>query len=253
MNVNDKKEGRMDLFPQERRFEDLPEEILEIIRLQQSPRFLDALALAALKPELTLELFTRYEYVFADTCARWIGTDNGEKQSNGVIGAFARILPLAPHLSTFLEKYLENTIPSPGRQERERRIQCLCDEYHGPNKLNGLELQRILLATFRLLSFDKHTFSRSISGAKIQSYLQHEDVGVRYLAVRIFCQLCIASESKLEAMVGEHVGKSEAVMGDFDGKPVDFGFLSLFEQKRLKYAANSLRQKSKSERQTSNV
>ncbi|KAL5322228.1 hypothetical protein ACEPPN_010200 [Leptodophora sp. 'Broadleaf-Isolate-01'] len=221
--------------------EELPEEILEIIHLQNSPRFLDALAVAALKPELTLQLLTRYEDIFVDTSARWIGGQSGGEQNIGVIGAFARILPLAPHLSTFLGKYMENT-SGPGHERQDARIQCLWDMGNG---LNVLELQRILLATLRLLNFNSNAFSRTISGSNIQHYLKHADRGVRYLAVRIFCQLCSASETKLEAMVEEHVGKSEAVMGDLDGQLVDYGFLSLFEDKRLKDAAESFGRESK--------
>jgi midasin len=37
-------------------------------------------------------------------------------------------------------------------------------------------------------------------------------------------------------MIETHVGKEEAVMGDYDGKLVDYGFLSLFEEERLKGA-----------------
>ncbi|KAH7416677.1 P-loop containing nucleoside triphosphate hydrolase protein, partial [Cadophora sp. MPI-SDFR-AT-0126] len=45
-------------------------------------------------------------------------------------------------------------------------------------------------------------------------------------------------------MIEEHLGKSEAVMGDFDGKMVDYGFLTLFEEKRLRDAAKILHQNS---------
>ncbi|KAL2064559.1 hypothetical protein VTL71DRAFT_3696 [Oculimacula yallundae] len=236
MDIHELKGDQIEGMEKEEKLEELPEEILEIIRLQNSPRFLDALAVAALKPELTLQLFTRYEDIFADTSARWIGGDSEGIQNVGVIGAFARILPLAPHLSTFLEKYLENTT-KPGHERQESRIHCLWEEDGG---LDVLELQRILLATLRLLNFNSAAFSRTISASNIQHHLKHADTCVRYLAVRIFCQLCSASETKLENMIEEHVGISEAVLGDFDGKSVDYGFLTLFEEKRLKDAAKTL-------------
>jgi midasin len=209
---------------------ELPEEIREIIRLQRSPQFLDVLAIAALKPKFTLLLFLRFEGFFADTCARWIGGSTEGGQNNGVIEGFARILPLAPHLSTLLEKYLENTSPT----HQSPRIHTLWAGEGTYDELGILELQRMLLATFRLLNCDRHTFSKMISGSKIQSYFQHPDRTVRYLGVRIFCQLLSASDFKLEAMIEEHVGKSEAIMGDFDGELVDYGFLSLFEERRLR-------------------
>ncbi|CZT51110.1 related to midasin (AAA ATPase) [Rhynchosporium secalis] len=236
MSSDERNDDNMEGIATAEKLDELPEEILEIIRLQNSPRFLDALAVAALKPELTLQLFTRYEDIFADTSARWIGRGTEGKQDVRVIGAFARILQLAPHLSTFLEKYLEKT-SNTGHERRDARIQCLWQERGS----SVLELQRILLATLRLLNFNGAAFSRTISAANIQQYLKHEDRGVRYLAILILCQLCFASETKVEAMIEEHVGKSEAVLGDFDGKTVDFGFLTLFEEKRLRDAANILR------------
>jgi len=72
MNLDPPNDGQLASRGKERRMEELPEEILEIIRIQRTPRFLDSLAAAALKPEFTLELFARFEDVFADTCARWI-------------------------------------------------------------------------------------------------------------------------------------------------------------------------------------
>ncbi|CZR69956.1 related to midasin (AAA ATPase) [Phialocephala subalpina] len=203
--------------------QDLPEEILEIIKLQTSPHFLDSLAITALKPELTLGLFTRYEPVFADTCARWVGTrEEGGEQKNEVIEAFARIVPFAPWLGTFLEKYFQNS-SKPGH-----------DRW---TNLDTPQLQRILLATWRFLKVDRRI--SILDSAKVQGFLGHEDRGVRYLAVRVFCQLCSAADAKLEAMIEEHVGMSEAVPGDYDGVQVDYGFLTLFEQRRFKEVAKS--------------
>jgi midasin len=210
---------------------DIPNEILEIIRLQTSPQFLDTLSLEALKPALTLKLFTRYDIVFADTCARWISSST--TQNNAIIEAFARILTLAPHLSVYLETYLRITSSTPTKP----RIQDLWKDIDGPHlESTVVELQRILLAGFRLLNFDKESFSLTISGLKIQTLFQHEDRAIRYLAIRIFCQLRSASDFKLEQMIEEYVGKEIAVMGNFDGMLQDYGFISLFEQKRLKDA-----------------
>lgn len=228
MDIDDPEYGQNAVLQDSSLLKNVPEEILEIIRLQNSPRFLEALSLAALKPALTLELFARFNSVFADTCSRWIsksGDQNGE-----VVEAFARILPLAPHLSTYLEKYLRIT----SSDSATPSIQNLSKNSNGStNGLSVLELQRILLAAFRLLNFDKSTYSRSISGTKIQTLLQHPDKPVRYLTVRIFCQLQSASEFKLEQMIDTHVGKEEAILGDYDGELLDYGFLTLFEEKRL--------------------
>ncbi|EPE31743.1 P-loop containing nucleoside triphosphate hydrolase [Glarea lozoyensis ATCC 20868] len=213
-------------------FADLPEEIIELLRHQQTPQFLDSLSLTALEPKLTLRLYAIFECIFTDTCARWTSLGEGRTQSNSVIEALARIVPLAPHLSVYLEKYLATTSQTIAHTSHQPFIQDLYITNPHSNPLAVLELQRILLAAFRLLRFDKYTFSSVISGVHIQSLLHHEDKAVRYLTVRIFCQLLLASDSKLEAMIQEYVG-SDAVFGDFDGEQVDYGFLSLLEERRL--------------------
>lgn len=236
MEVEYETNGRNVVLQEQSALRDMPEEILEIVQMQRDPRFLDDLSRKALNPELTTKLFTRYEMIFADTTARWIGGSIEGRQRNEIIEAFGRIVALAPHLSTYLEKYLEYTTPSSQGGERKSRIHRLWKDLNVASELPTLELQRTLLAAFRLLNFDKHTFSKTISGARIQELFQHADSGVRYLAVRIFCQLFSASDFKLEAMIEEYVGKTDAVMGDFDGQMVDYGFLSLLEAKRLKDA-----------------
>lgn len=219
----------------------LPEEIIEIVHLQQAPHFLETLAISALKPKQTLNLFTLFNSLIADSAARWISKLHRGIQKNEVIEAFARILCLAPHLTTFLDKYLSGTTISV-ENIISRSIICLKD---GPsvldNEISDLELQRILLATWRLLDFDRHAYSGTISGTVIQSLLEHKNIAVRYLAVRVFCQLQFASDDKLELMIAKHIGHGTAVMGDFDGESVDYGFLSLFEEKRLKLAVAGLR------------
>ena len=209
--------------------EDLPEEILEIVRLKTTPPFLDSLAQEALNPSSTLKLFTIFPNLFADTCSRWISGEQGEKQRHLVIGAFARLLPLAPHLSIYLEKYLQISTSSTPKFPLQTNI----SQNAGKSALN---LQRLLLAVFRLLNFNKLVYAPTISSLATQDLLQHRDRTIRYLVVRIICILQSASDLKLEAMIQRHIGTAEAIMGDYDGRLVDYGFLSLFEEKRLREA-----------------
>jgi midasin len=232
MAVNGTNHGQNDIAPALGRLADLPEEILEIQRLHNSPQFLDSLALTALHPNYTLRLYTIFEHIFADTCARWSHVTQDLKQNNSKLEAFARILPLAPHLSTYLEKYLATTSQHVATDSHQSRIHDLYTTNVPDRTLDSLGLQRVLLAAFRLLRFDLYTYSSAISGVNIQRFLHHDDKAVRYLAVRIFCQLLLASDSKVEAMIHEHVGLG-AVFGDFDGEVVDYGFLTLLEERRL--------------------
>lgn len=234
------------------RKDEFSDEIIEIIRLKQSPSFLETLATAALQPKLTLKLFLRFEAVFPDSCARWVSVSQGAGQSLPVIEAFARILPLAPHLSTYLETYLSRTDQfTPENGLRYPTIHCLNKHFRiSTEELSLLELQQILLAALRLLRFNKHAFSRAISRSRIQKLFKHEDRGVRYLAVRIFCMLQMASEYRTEEMILRYVGNDAAIMGDLDGEPFDYGFLSLSEQKRVKESLRLRRKLRKSEAET---
>jgi midasin len=213
--------------------ESLPPEILEIIRLENSSSFLDAVAAASLVPILTLRFFARFEAVFADTCARWISDSGYESQS--VIEAFARILRFAPHLSVYLEKYLEQA-PRPSQSHGQTRQELTLQYLSGDSRddmfdLSELQLQRLLLAALRLLVFDKRTYTQAVSLSKIQSLLKHSSRSVRYLAAKILCHLLSASDAKLEEMINVHVGREDAVMGDFDGVLIDYGFLGLYEER----------------------
>ena len=193
----------------------LPPEILEIIG-GPTPNLLDIISEAALRrPELTDRLYAHFDYVFPDVCARW--TLNFGHETANAIASFARVLPFAPYLSSSLEKYLKDHTFQWG-------LVASAPPVH---------LQRFLLAAWRLNSFDLATYGTLTSPLAMQSLFQHGSRAVRYLAIRIFCQLLRASDFKMEALIREHVGMDEAILGDFDGRDVDYMFLSLAEHGRL--------------------
>ncbi|OTA01223.1 hypothetical protein A9Z42_0015340 [Trichoderma parareesei] len=210
----------------------LPAELLEIIKHQPSTKLFDAVAEAALTPTLTERIFAHFEDVFSDICARWIlNAGNGSRRLL-VASAIARILPFAPYLSTFLR--------CPGEAGEQDAVQ-------GPSlhlvlpALDGVSLGldadallQALLTYWRLFSFDLRTFSSLISPDYLQSLFAHESRAVRYLAIRIFCQLFHASDHKLESLIELHVGSANAITAEFDGALVDYGFLSLHEHMRAK-------------------
>ena len=214
--------------------EELPAEILDLIRQgEESEVFLDAIATAAAMPRLTTRFFARFENVFADTCSRWIDGKQGKEQDISVVQAFAQILPFAPHLDVYLRKYL--TFEGESQATNSYVLRYLSDDSTSDIlELTELGLQPILLAAYRLLNFDKSLYREIISSTKIQGLLQHGSKAVRYLAVRILAQLLSASDAKLEEMIKAHVGKKDSILGDYDGTLIDYGFLSLYEGKRLK-------------------
>lgn len=207
----------------------LPPELLHVIRDQNPTNLLDAISQAALIPRLTGRIFTHFEPVFADVCARWMLHTPHGRFNDDIIASFARVLPFAPQLSVFLEDYLK-TLVAPGHS-----LSPLTAHRHldvSSSVLSEDAILRRLLAVWRLLNFDRTTYSSLVLPAEIQDLFSHSCAPVRYLAIRIFCLLLSASDFKLEALIRHHIPEGDSLIGDFDGKPIDYAFLSLLEHAR---------------------
>ncbi|KAI2471676.1 midasin, partial [Annulohypoxylon bovei var. microspora] len=221
---------RTQLLTEKKLLDELPSDLLEIIRGQTPGYFLDAIAAAALIPQFTGLIFVHFESVFADICARWLLKPRLAGQEDQIIASFARILPFAPHLSVFLEQYISETslIRGPGSQPFQI------------NSLNSLETQQSseadlllnLLAFWRLLNFDRRTFGQLVLPSKIQALFKHDHAPIRYLAIRVFCCQLNASDYKLEELIRKYIQERESLIGNFDGISIDYTFLSLLERQR---------------------
>lgn len=209
----------------------LPPELLQIVRDQAPANLLDAIAQAALIPRLTGRIYAHFEPVFADVCARWVLNSPHGSYNDSITSAFARILPFAPHVSVFLDGYLKNATTLPGSWEQlASQLELFGASSSGTTSDDTL-LQR-LLAVWRLLNFDRKAYASLMLPSRAQDLFSHPYGPVRYLAIRIFCLLLNASDSKLEALVQHHIPREEVLTGVFDGKPIDFVFLSLLERTR---------------------
>ncbi|KAK7417901.1 AAA ATPase midasin [Neonectria magnoliae] len=209
----------------------LPAELLAIIKDQTSTKLLEAVSQAALSPPLTERIFVHFEQVFPDLCARWILNPGNEQHQIRIYSALARLLPFAPYLSIFFETDSQGQTSS-ANSPSLRLPPPKLDQNSSPKTEDAL-LQSLLVA-WRLISFDSRSFSILTSPALLQALFHHESRAVRYLAIRVFTQLLHGSDRKLESLIQEHVGKDEAIMGDFDGRSIDYGFLSLHEHARVK-------------------
>ncbi|RCI15357.1 hypothetical protein L249_6503 [Ophiocordyceps polyrhachis-furcata BCC 54312] len=206
----------------------LPPDLLDIIRHHSSTSLVDAVAETALSPSLTDRIFAHFEGVFPDICARWILNASSDKQKLIVAAAFARILPFAPCLAEFIR------CPHHSSQDRPSslHLDLISVDEDFPWNLDSDELLLALITQWRLLSFDLRLFRPAVSPLFIQSLFRRGSLAVRYVAIRIYCQLLRASDKKLETLILEHCGRERAIIADFDGAPVDFGFLSLHEYRR---------------------
>ncbi|KAM3464140.1 hypothetical protein NHJ6243_002673 [Beauveria neobassiana] len=204
----------------------LPADLLVAIQSQPSTSLLDVVAQAALIPTLTDRVYVHFENVFPDICARWALDAKSDLQRIYAVSAAARLLPFSPDLATFLRS-------QPARESfTPLRLQPLqLDDIS--SILDESDLIKCLLSTWRLLSFDLRAFSSIVSAALMQHLFAHDSRAVRYLAIRIFCQLLYASDKKLENLIQTHIG-DEAITAEFDGVQIDYGFLSLHEHERVK-------------------
>ncbi|ATY64261.1 midasin, putative [Cordyceps militaris] len=213
----------------------LPADVLALIQSQSSTSLLDAIAQAALIPTLTDRIYVHFENVFPDICARWALRAKSDLQRIYAVSAAARLLPLSPDLATFLWTQRERPSRSSPRHLQPLQLDDIS------LSLGESDLIKCLLATWRLLSFDLRAFSSIVSAALMQHLFAHDSRAVRYLAIRIFCQLLYASDKKLENLVQTHLGE-EPIMADFDGIQIDYGFLSLHEHERVRKTLSLRRQ-----------
>ncbi|KAL1883672.1 AAA ATPase midasin [Paecilomyces lecythidis] len=208
-------------------FQQLPNELAQLIRTASGSQLLDALALGALEPSCTEGVFALYEPIFVDLAARWLSTDT-QSDYTRILSAFSRILPFAPYLRIFASQYIGH-------------LPALAVAKESSLEVDVATLRSFLLAIFRLLSFDPEAFSNAVSPLQLQSLFQHGDRSIRYLAVRCFCIYIHAADMATERMISAHVG-DEPVEGMWEGSVVDYRFLSLWEERRWQTLEKGLQQ-----------
>ncbi|KKY15461.1 putative von willebrand factor type a [Diplodia seriata] len=200
--------------------EGVSEELRSLLRPSSNRDFLADLAREALNPRHTDYLFALFEPLFVEIRALWATS----YPPADIIPAYARILQLAPYLSDIAE-----TILSHGAAEIASALQY--DASKASDAAASDRMVSLLLGLFRLLVCDNETFGRSIQPLSLQPLLAHPNRTVRYLAIRCLCLYLHAADAAQEEMISRYVGQ-EPVSGDWEGKAIDYRFLSLWEEKR---------------------
>lgn len=201
--------------------ERLPDEIAGLIRNASGLQYLNALALGALKPGFTEELFLLYEPIFVDLASRWITPDSFNQVE--VLSAFSRILPIAPYLRSFASQYALSQAGPLSALAVSKELTLL--------QIDDATLRTLLIAVFRLLSFDLETFSKAVSPLQLQSLLRHHDRTVKYLAVRCFALYMHAADAATEKMIETHLG-CDPIEGRWEDITIDYRLLGLWEEQR---------------------
>ncbi len=189
------------------------------------------LAKQALEPDRTDAILLQYGHLFTDICARWIQSGS---ESSKPIAAFGRILPIIPHLAEHAEYFLSHISDLPLIRSQSS---LSSDSLVRPTKES--DIIEVLLGTFRLLSFDCKSFAKYIRPLEIKALFQHSDRVVQYLAIRIFSLYVHVADHATQEMIKRYVGE-ESVDGPWEGRTIDYRFLSLWEEQRWKSLQDQL-------------
>ena len=199
-------------------------EIIADLQPASNSTFLARLAEIALDARYSDEIFTYFRPLFTEICGHWCLKDHGFVET---VSAFGRLLPYAPHLASFAERYLSEQRKHGGLLLSEPPSQDVWSE--GPE----VQLVAVLLGIYRLLAFDNDTFARYLNASSVLRGLSHSSKVVRYLTIRIMCQYLHAADAAMEAMITKYTGEEEGGLnGLWDLKVIDYMFLSLWEEQR---------------------
>jgi midasin len=211
--------------------EQLPSEISTFIRTASGTQHLHALALGALNNEFTESIFRLYEPIFVDLAARWLQSDLHADYIH-ILAAFAQILPFAPHLRSLASQYASSQTGPLAALAVSKELTLL--------QLDQPSIRLLLLALFRLLSFDLETFSPIVSPLQLQSLFQSQDRVTRYLAVRCFALYMHAADAATEKMIRVNTG-AESIEGEWEGTTIDYRLLGLWEERRWDVLEQTIR------------
>lgn len=218
------------LSRRQRSLRDLPPEILDILRRGTNAQYLDALSQLALQPSFTTPTFVTHEPIFVEICSKWLTASHEHGLS--ALAALARIIPSAPYLSLYARALL-------GKGQHGTLEALTSGNSSALQDLPVENLHTLLLALCRLLAFDNAAYASVVSPAQLQLLLKHQHLGIRYLAIKIFCLYLHASDAALTAMIKTYIGEDE-IQGQWEDKSIDYTFFDLWEDQRLNELSRAL-------------
>ena len=208
----------------------LPNEILTILREGSNVRYLETLSALALDPAHTTTILVTHEPAFVEICSRWLTVS--DEDCLPALSALARILPSAPHASIYAKALLSQRRHGPLEALASRKVTALQELPKG-------QLHTLLLVLYRLLMFDNQEFAEIVTPVQLQVLLRHDNLYIRYLAIRTLCLYLHASDAALGSMVNLYIGEDE-IAGPWEDNIIDYTFFSLWEEKRLKDTARRI-------------
>ena len=215
--------------------DDVPEKILISLQQGANSQYLDAVSTLALDPVYTALVFVSHEDIFLEICSRWLSKSQTPHQFMQILSALARILPLAPYLSSPARTLL--------RLHSAEIVHCFRLErttglYNDPDR----PLHQDLLTLFRLLAINNEEFASLVAPTQIQILLNHSYRPTRYLAIRILCLYLHTSDNFLSQMIKDYIEDDTSIEASWESIEIDYYFLGLWEEQRLEKLRKDLKE-----------
>ncbi|MCJ1389381.1 hypothetical protein MMC18_002238 [Xylographa bjoerkii] len=205
---------------------DLPDDIANLLLHGTNSEYLDVVSLLALNPRWTGVIYHSHRPLFVDLCSRWISNRDDRFDVLDAISALARILPVAPFLSSHVQKLVFQ-----GGAEIFSILRT--GNALGLSQIPDVKLVVLLNVVIRLLEFDNHTFADIVSPVQLQVLLYHSHLYIRYLATSTLCSYLRSADATFQEMINKFVGQ-ENIEGPWEDRIINYRFLRLWEDKRLK-------------------
>ncbi|KAK5359025.1 AAA ATPase midasin [Exophiala xenobiotica] len=204
----------------------LPAELRSRVLRSTGSEYFQTLANAATtSPQYADILFPLYKPLYPELVARWTTFTSTPSISELVhsISCLARALPFA----TYLRRHVRDVLLSQSLFTRLR-------EAEGTSSLpEDQDVQSLLLALFRLLSFDRDLFAETAAPTFLSSFLYHSSLPARYMAVQCLCLVMHFADGFADQMVETYIGK-DPILGDWEGRRIDYRLLKIWEEYRWK-------------------
>lgn len=203
----------------------LPVELLAVIRQASGSQYLEAVASATLLPACTDKLAAYYRDLLPEISARWLLKVDASPFDEHVLilSSLAKVLPFAPYLKPCAKDLIAG---SKGLSNFAQAGTSLTD-------LDDEKLRNVLLAFFRLFTYDVQVFKSYVHPALLSTIFKHNSLPVRYLAIQCFSQVMGLADALSEKLVVKHVGK-QAIRGPWEAELIDFRLVKLLEERRWK-------------------
>lgn len=200
---------------------DKPTELEKLTNQQ----YLNMLASVAKIPTLTVSIYHSHEPLFVEFCSIWLQNHAENFHTLEIASSLTRILPIAPHLSVYLEELICH--------KKAGVFKAICSKnVMGLTELPDSTLLELLLTMLRLLEFDNQKFAQIIYPSQIQLLLYHSRPYIRYLAVRLLCLFLHVADASALKMESKYLQDADA-HGPWENKYIDYRFFNIWEEQRL--------------------